>query len=65
MLCLYCGGTGKVVQKQFLKFAEVSERLLWESGVKALLPPSAVEESQGDTNLGEETINNETTGAGR
>lgn len=54
-----------MVQKQFLKFAEVSERLLWESGVKALLPPSAVEESQGDTNLGEETINNETTGAGR
>lgn len=65
MLCLYCGGTGKVVQKQFLKFAEVSERLLWKSGVKALLPPSAVEDSQGDTNLGEETINNETTGAGR
>lgn len=47
------------MQKQFLKFTEVSERLSWESGEKALLLPSAVEDSQGDTNLGEETINNE------
>lgn len=54
-----------MVQKQFLKLASVSEIPFWQSGKKLILPSSVIEDSQGDRSLVEETINNETIGAGR
>ena len=52
-----------MVQKPFLKFASVSERPFWQRREKLALPSSVIGDSQGDTGLVEETINNETVGS--